>query len=219
MKTYTVTLMERKWLSSSAFEVALDYPESFQFRAGQNIRFIHQGRHRHYCPVSAPDENPLVLCVSYLENGWFSNILAESRIGSEFIVSGPHGYFMFSPSSRQPVFIATCTGIAPFVSMVRDGVRDFILFHGVRHEKDLFYRELLLEASERYVPRIWGVDRLQPSARRLFQDAMEKTLPAGQDNATFDFYLCGWEKMIKDVMDMIDERYPGSLVYNEIFYT
>ncbi len=35
---------------------------------------------------------------------------------------------------------------------------------------------------------------------------------------TYDFYLSGRSEMIRDVTLLIDERFPGSLVYSELFY-
>ena len=45
--------------------------------------------------------------------------------------TGPHGYFTFRDFRLKPVFVATGTGIAPFVSMVRAGAKGFIVLHGV----------------------------------------------------------------------------------------
>jgi ferredoxin-NADP reductase len=34
----------------------------------------------------------------------------------------------------------------------------------------------------------------------------------------YDFYLCGNENMVRDVTYLVDERFPGSRVYTEIFF-
>ena len=35
----------------------------------------------------------------------------------------------------------------------------------------------------------------------------------------YDFYLCGREEMIRDVTLLVDEAFPGSRVYAEIFFS
>jgi NAD(P)H-flavin reductase len=45
-------------------------------------------------------------------------------------------------------------------------------------------------------------------------DYLEAHLPDG----AYDFYLCGRQDMIRDVTLLVDEKFPGSLVYAETFY-
>ena len=33
-----------------------------------------------------------------------------------------------------------------------------------------------------------------------------------------DFYLCGQEKMIREVPLLVDEQFPGSLIFREVYY-
>ena len=33
-----------------------------------------------------------------------------------------------------------------------------------------------------------------------------------------DFYLCGRREMIRDATLLVDERFPGSYIYTELFY-
>ena len=39
--TYSFVLLKRQWLSKNVFEIELSRPASFEFEAGQTIRFIH----------------------------------------------------------------------------------------------------------------------------------------------------------------------------------
>ncbi len=68
------------------------------------------------------------------------------------------GTFLLSraPDDANLVFVATGTGIAPFISMLRtylapDTARHIALLHGVRHSSDLGYREEL-QSIERLSP-------------------------------------------------------------------
>ena len=132
--------------------------------------------------------------------------------------AGPHGYFTFRESPRRTVLIATGTGIAPFVSMVRAGLTEFILLHGVKTVKELFYESLFRKAAKLYVPCLSAAHGAASEAVGGFSGRvtayMEKNLPPG----AYDFYLCGRRDMIHDATLLADECFLGSFVYTEIYY-
>lgn len=218
MQTYTCELSQRHWLSDRTYEVELTRPAGFDFSAGQNIRFFHRSAQRHYAPISSPADPFLKLCVFEMAGGVFSPYLASTPIGTEFTFSGPHGYFVFRPSNSKPVFIATGTGIAPYLSMARAGVRGFTLLHIVPQSKELYFRQFFEETADAYVPCVPpasepGGDMLDLSAGEAI-DYMSAHLPA----EPHDFYLCGNQSMVRDVTLFVDSRFPGSRVYHEVFF-
>lgn len=218
METQTTELINRRWLSKSAFELELSRPPHFHFKAGHTIRLIHRDQKRYYSLVSAPSDPTLLLCVNFIEKGHLSPLLASAEIGSKFQFAGPRGYFNFSPLPRPPVFIATDTGIAPFVSMARSGVRGFVLLHGARHADEIYYQDLLRRSARKYLPVIWESPGEVQVSSGLFHSKMANLLAQHLEPGRYDFYLCGWRKMIKDVTHLIDDRFPGSHIYTEVFY-
>jgi len=212
------SLISRRWLSKKAFEIELSRPSGFQFTAGQTIRFDHGDIGRYYSLVSAPSDSTLALCVRFIEGGSFTPTLATADIGTRFQVTGPCGYFTFNTSPRPPVFVATGTGVAPFVSMARSGVRDFTLLHGVSSAEDLYYEHFLRDITNSYISCISGPDSdeqmLPGKFRGWVSDYIRKHLSRGE----YDFYLCGRDEMVRDVTLLIDEGFPGSRVYVEVFF-
>lgn len=214
----TTELISRRWLSDSAFEVELSRPPHLHFKAGHTVQLIYRDQKRYYSLVSAPDDPTLSLCANFIKKGYFSPLLASAEIGFKLEITGPHGYFNFSPSPRPPVFIATDTGIAPFVSMARSGMRDYVLMHGARHTGELYYQDLLRTSARKYLPVVWeNPDEVQVPSD-LFHGKMVNLLAKHLESGCYDFYLCGWRKMIKDVTHLIDDRFPGSHIYTEVFY-
>ena len=215
---YSAKLLARRLLSDKTFEVELDRPAAFTFLPGQRIRFIHDEMERDYSLVSAADDPSMALCIRRVEGGTFSPLLASVAMGSRFSFTGPHGYFVFHPSGKPAVFVATGTGIAPFVSMSRSGLTGFTLLHGVQDAGDLYYEPLLRSAARQYIPCLSGKssDRFMPrgSFHGRVTDYLEHSFPAG----LYDFYLCGRLEMIRDVTLLVDERFPGSLIHTETFY-
>ncbi len=214
----SIGLESRRWLSKKAFEIELSRPPSFEFKAGQTIRFVHRDLERYYSIVSSPDEPRLVLCVRNIKEGKFTPVLSSAAIGTRFDFTGPHGYFTFKPSSRTPVFVATGTGIAPFVSMARSGAKNFILLHGVSYPEELYYSSFFSKTATRYVPCISKEVVEDGKVPGMFQGKTTRFIRTELERGKYDFYLCGREEMVRDVTLLTDDFFPGSLVYSEVFF-
>ena len=214
-QNYASELKERRWLSNKSFEITLTKPKDFRYIPGQWIRLSHHAVERDYTLVSAPTDPHLALCIRNIEQGFLSAGLSNAPVGSHFNFNGPHGYFTYRPSPRPAVFVATGTGLAPFVSMARSGVTGFLLLHGVNSTEDLYYAAEFKSAAKQYVPCISEADR---SSGEYFQgrvsDYLRKILAPG----LYDFYLCGRGEMIRDVTFLVDEKFSGSLIFTETFY-
>jgi len=214
-ENYASELIERQWLSNKSFEITLSKPKSFEYMPGQCIRLIRSAIERDYSLVTAPTDPNLALCIRNIEGGILSPELSNAPVGSRFNFNGPHGYFTFRPSIRPAVFVATGTGLAPFVSMARSGVTGFILLHGVNSAEDLYYTAVFKSAAKQYVPCISETDRLSSeyfSGRAT--DYLRKNLAPG----LYDFYLCGRREMIREVTLLVDEKFTGSFLFTEVFY-
>jgi benzoate/toluate 1,2-dioxygenase reductase subunit len=213
--SYPTRLIDRRRLSERTFEIRFSRPPGLAFKAGQRMRIHHQSVARDYTPVSAPGDPDIIFCIRKVDTGLFTHLLSTTEIGSRFDFSGPAGYFTFRPSGRPPVFVATGTGIAPYCSMARAGVRGFILLHGVDTPEDLYYRPEFESAADLYVPCI---SKAYPSAAKYFRGRVTEYLQTHPPPAPGDFYLCGRREMIRDVTWLVDEKYEGCRIYTETFY-
>ena len=215
IKTFPAQLVERRWLSQKTFEITFSKPASYDIRAGQRIRIYYQALERDYTPVSAPQDPEITFCIRKVDAGQFTPVLSTAEIGAQFAISGPDGYFTFKPSPRPPVFVATGTGIAPFCAMVRAGAAGFTLLHGVDDPHELYYRSEFEFAADRYIPCISDKN---PSYSEYFRGRVTDYLEQHLSAAQYDFYLCGRREMIREVTWLVDEKYPGSLIYSEMFF-
>jgi ferredoxin-NADP reductase len=212
---YASELIGRRWLSQKSFEIILKKPTSFGYLPGQWLRLVHQGIERDYSLVSAPADPNLALCIRHIKDGILSPALKSVPIGSRINFNGPHGYFTFKPSARQAIFVATGTGLAPFVSMARSGVTGFSLLHGVRAASDTYYASELKAAAKSYVACVSETDTVPDNQ---FQGRVTDYLKDNLRPGSYDFYLCGRREMIRDVTFLVDEKFPGSLIFTEIFF-
>ena len=213
--TYTSELIERRWLSNKSFELTLKKPSTFEYTPGQWIRLIHDAIERDYTLVSAPTDPNLAVCIRNVDAGRLCPGLSHTPVGTPFTFNGPHGYFTFKPSNRPAVFVATGTGVAPFVSMARSGVTGFKLLHGVRSAADNYYSSVLKSAAKQY---ILCLSEARPSRDDFFQGRVTDFLYQNLAPGSYDFYLCGRREMIRDVIVCVDDKFPESLVFTEIFY-
>jgi ferredoxin-NADP reductase len=214
----TVELLQRRWLSKNAFEIELTRPPDLAFKAGQTICFIHDSMKRYYSLLSTPDDPTLEFCIYHVPQGRFSPVLADARIGTLFHVSGPHGYFTFSPSERAPVFIATGTGIAPFVSFARSGVTDYALLHQAISADELYYRSYFQKNTPKYFPCLVEIPIAESKPSNFFYGKISECIGKNLRPGSYDFYLCGEREMTQDVTRLVDEIYPESRLYTEVFF-
>lgn len=180
---------------------------------------------RSYSIASAPRERAAYeLCIAFVEEGKLTPKLQGLHSGDRVWHDPvPKGIFTLDriPDGLDLVFVATATGVAPFVSMWRQyrdqpgRFRRFAVVYGARERSDLAYHEELLEAAHedprvRYVPVLSREkpDSLWRGLRGRVQQAIdparaESALGFALDPQTSRIFLCGNPAMIDEVRELI----------------
>jgi len=215
---YRVSLDHRRSLTSGTFELHFARPAGFEFRPGQKITLFGDTAVRDYTLVGAPEDRTLSICVRHVPGGRLSPALARAEAGDRFQISAPFGFFLYQSTGRRAVFAATGTGIAPFVAFVRSGVRGFCLLHGVRTQRQLYYRDILSQSAEQYSPCIPGSGAHDGRPPDAYSGRVTGFLENCLSRGTYDFYLCGRREMVRDATRIIDRRFPDSRVFTETFF-
>jgi ferredoxin-NADP reductase len=215
---YTVTLARRRRLTENTFELHFSRPPAFEFKPGQKITLAKASIQRDYTLIGTNEDRALSICVRHVSKGQLTPILNRAAVGDRFQITAPFGFFLYQTTGRRAVFVATGTGIAPFVAFVRNGVRDFLLLHGVRSAEQLYYREILSASAQNYLPCISGTTpscaQSLPACAGRVTDYLENGLAHG----VYDFYLCGRGDMIRDATRIIDTQFPDSRIFAETFF-
>jgi NAD(P)H-flavin reductase len=128
------------------------------------------------------------------------------------------GYFLFHASQRPAVFVATGTGIAPFVAYARAGIKGALLLHGVRRHQDLYYRRELEGCVKRYVACLTQALPSKPQTDNEFRGQVDDYIRNHLRPGAYDFYVCGHRQMIQTVTHLVDQRFQKSRIYGERFY-
>jgi benzoate/toluate 1,2-dioxygenase reductase subunit len=215
---YAVPLIGRTWLTEHTFEIRFQRPDGFTFQPGQKIKLMLGPTYRTYSLINAPGDDALAICVRHIAQGQISPQLAGAPLGRIFHLSPAFGFFLFQPFRNPAVFIATGTGIAPFVAFAQAGVRDFHLLHGVRRAAELYYHELLAGCARSFIPCLSLAPSSHPQWPQAFAGRVTACLETRLAPGDYDFYLCGRGEMVRDAMRIIDRRFAASRVFTETFF-
>jgi len=147
-----IELVARHWLTRDILELQFTRPPDFDFLPGQFLRVLMDGYQRDYTLINAVESRTLDICIALVKGGRFTRVVTSLSVGDRLAVSGPHGHFIFQSGGHFPVFVATGTGVAPFVAFSRSGVSDGLLLHGAGSLDRLIYADRLCNSIGNYVP-------------------------------------------------------------------
>ena len=151
------------------FLFELEGMDSFPYQPGQFISAVAvdgngKTQTRAYSIASAAIANRFELCVNRVENGFFSNHLADLPdlpVGATIKIHGPHGHFVLNEPITDSILVATGTGVAPMRAYAqwlfpengpdRSNGKNIWLVYGTRHETDVYYKDEF-EALARRAP-------------------------------------------------------------------
>lgn len=213
--TWTAEVRAVRFLSDTGFELTFSR-DGLDYQPGQLVNLNLPGRdpldERSYTVCSGARDPDLQVLVRLMPGGNLSPALARLREGDALTVTGPLGEFTVRDPSRPCWFIATGTGIAPARAYLRSGAApDLTVLHGVRHVRDLFYREVF--AGIPYVSCVSGEDG--GMVRGRVTEALDAVHPPPEAH----YYLCGANEMIYDVRDRLLARgVSADAIFTEAYY-
>ena len=199
--------MERKDFTDDLFIVWLEPEVPFSFKPGQYITIGAGDLERPYSIASAPYEPRLELFIEYVwpeYGGKLTPILWAQHVG-DIVTMRPRakGIFTFQPQWKNHVMVGTVTGMAPYVSMVRQYLHEgqsghrFFLMEGASHYDEFVYDRELQELEAQHpdwIQAMFTVSR--PQAERNAQ----WTGPGGRVNTLVEEYVARWGLRQEDTL-------------------
>ena len=182
---------------------------------------------------SADDLSEYEFFIRLVEGGALTPLLWERNLGDPINIKGPKGKFLLQEDSRRALFVASGTGLAPFMSMIetlrgRGQTRDIVLLHGVSHDYDLAWREQLTELQEsggfplRYVGTVSRPQRCPEwtgctgRVEAIVDGQLDEHGLTPEDTT---IYLCGNPDMITAVEEVAADRgFPPEQVRKELYW-
>lgn len=153
MKTYSVTLQATQQLATGTMAFHFTKPKGYEFVAGQAADWsfgepaasesLADIQHT-FSFVSAPHEDELVFATRMRESRYKRRLKALA-VGAQLQLSSPFGRLgLDADLNRAAVFIAGGIGITPFISMLRDTIKqqrqqDVVLLYANRNPDEAAY--------------------------------------------------------------------------------
>lgn len=182
---------------------------------------------------SADDLSEYEFFIRLVQGGALTPLLWERKVGDPINIKGAKGKFLLQDDGRRALFVASGTGLAPFISMIetlrgRGETRDIVLLHGVSYDYDLAWRQHLTELEQggafplRY---IGTVSRPQHCPEWTGCTGRAEAVLARQldehgltpENTTI--YLCGNPDMITAIEEIAAERgFQPEQVRKELYW-
>lgn len=188
---------------------------------------------RAYSIGSAPQEKEYFeFYVAILPTGALTSRLVLLKEGDRvYLAPKVTGHFTLHdvPGDKNLIFIATGTGLAPFMSMIRtkstwEKQRTITILHGVRFERDLAYQQEIADLKAAHPTlRYHAFVSREPAKDGVFEKGyvqqvfINGTLAPKSDSD--HVFMCGNPAMIDDVEKILTARgyivnskkHPGSL--------
>ncbi|MDR0251123.1 MAG: ferredoxin--NADP reductase [Burkholderiales bacterium] len=223
------------------FSLQVEAPE-IRFTAGQFVSLalpapegsIEPMLARPYSFVNAPDSAanhaPHEFLIVELSQGMLSPRLALLREGDAIWIGNAYGFFVCDevPAAPSLWMMATGTGIAPFLSLLRSDelwqkFEHVVLAHGVRWVEELVYPEVITAVQRErggrfsYAPFVSRgivngerMDREKDFSGRITEALADSRLEkmAGRmiGKETAHVMLCGNPAMVEEVQQLLGER-------------
>lgn len=195
---------------------------------------------RPYSVASAPHENIFEFFVELVEDGALTPRLWTAAQGATFWMRKKiTGRFVLDDRRRTHVMASTVTGVAPYVSIVRDQIRAlkqgaldephrFLIVHGASRSWELgtYFDELTAAAERfdwlRYVPTIsrpWEDPDWTGEVGRV-DDVLRKHIDAaGIDPPAAAAYACGHPQMIDNAQGILKRaRFEDDFIHEEKYF-
>jgi ferredoxin-NADP reductase len=220
----TARVVARRDVTADLMIVRLEPDVPFAFTPGQYCTIGVGGVERPYSIVSAPGDPTLELFVERVPGGALTPRLWALRVGDR-VALRPRAKGAFGLDARRPVhlMVATVTGIAPFVSMLRatlgggERALRFHVLHGASYGDELAYAVELSALAGRlpsvltYVPTISRPDEARNRGwtgavgrvNRLVEGHVVRHALAPAPTAV---YACGHPGMTADVVARLAPR-------------
>jgi NAD(P)H-flavin reductase len=192
-------IVKKQEVAEDLFLMWLKPDEPVRFKPGQYVTIGKAGIERPYSIASAPYEHRIELFIEYVlpeYGGKLTPVLWNLHVG-DYVSYRPKakGIFTFNPSYHHHVMVGTVTGVAPFVSMVRQAQKDnvrghhFYVLEGASHQDEFVYDSEFERLSERRPELVTFVATVsRPQAERNHG----WTGPTGRVNTILDDYLARW---------------------------
>jgi len=171
---------------------------------------------REYSACSGEKDKTIDFLIREVSEGILSKKLRELKIGDEVKLLGPYGNFYLRDFdlNKNYIFIATGTGISPFMSLIKTHPKlKYQLYHGIKFKNDVI-KNLSETNYYKFVSR--ENVNLPNYFNGRITDNLDKIIKYNKDSFVF---LCGNSLMVTEIYDtLIECGFRPENIFTEIFF-
>ena len=191
---------------------------NISFNAGQFFSIGIQNTliNREYSVCSGEKDTTIDFLIREVSDGILSKKLRALSKNDEVKLLGPYGNFYLKnfDLNKKYIFIATGTGISPFMSLIKTYPDiNYNLYHGIRFKDD----EITEFSNKNYYKFISRENvNLTNYFNGRISDHFDKVI--SNDKNSFVF-LCGNSLMVTEMYDkLVDNKFKPENIFTEIFF-
>jgi len=241
MPKSTITCLDKMELASKIYLLKFGVDSVLDYIPGQFISVeVAPKVYRSYSLMSylkdesnkAEYKSQVEFLVNTRSGGEGSQAIEKTKAGDKFNALGPLGKFHLTENDRPKVFVATGTGLGPFVGMI-DGIlksdpkANITLFFGVYSSEFDYCRRFFVDFLDTGKYKNFKIITCSDSL--LEGETENEILKLGKvttvipkiilDFTTYDFYICGNPFMVADTEKLLIEKGAIDNIYTEKYGT
>ncbi|OGK31258.1 hypothetical protein A3F29_02550 [Candidatus Roizmanbacteria bacterium RIFCSPHIGHO2_12_FULL_33_9] len=218
------SFLSKKKLSPDVYEFSFlcKEPVYIDFLPGQYliIIFEKEGKTiRKYYSISSSKKNKskLEFIVKILDQGLGSKYLMGLNEGDDVLLQGPAGLFYLRQDNNLKIFVATGTGIAPIISMIKSHLGEvnckIKLIWGLRSNTDIYYLDFLQDMAQKYDNfsfeiYLSGEEQVDNTMSNIFRGrvniGIDKLLEDQNiDKSNLEFYISGDKNIVDSIREYL----------------
>lgn len=213
-KYFITSIQSNKKIAPDAY--LLSFRRDFDFIAGQvvGLGVTEEIAPRLYSIASGEKDEFVEILYTEKYDGKLTPMLSILKPGDQLMVTTPFGKFTDCPNS--PIWIATGTGIAPFISMLKSGKgTNGLLIHGVRTSDYFYFQEFLNNLlKDNYIQCCSSCEQSNFYKGRVTHYLKDQNLTTDKK-----YYLCGVAEMVVETRDiLISKGVNFKNIFSEIYF-
>ncbi|MBP9812004.1 rubredoxin [Candidatus Gracilibacteria bacterium] len=197
-------------LNPTTLELKIKSEKKYASKVGQYMKYTLHDRDGDFsrCYSIVEEKDGVFTFTIKLKGGRAARILEKKKAGDTLGVDGVYGNFTLQDTENPKVCIASGTGLAPIMRMLRslEAETKKVLYFSVSHKDELFYIEEL-----KSIPNLEAIIHVTQESvpgygeGRISLDGL--TYPKNTE-----FYLCGTPGLVSSATDVLKSQ-----GYNEIY--
>lgn len=192
-KLFRLWFPEIKKFNFKPGQFLMVWDEKFNEHKGNKIR-------RAYSISSNPEEkNYLELCIKKTGSNGLSDKFMSYKKGQKLKIEGPFGNFVIKKDTKNALFFAGGTGIAPLMSMIKhlDSIKfsgNVDLFFSFKKPEDFLYKDYITSLqlkNKKFEPFLFVTDPIVKDWEGDIGRINIESIKKYTKNLDYDVYICG----------------------------